>query len=79
MALQRPVDHHALDTIERGRNAPGGIAEVAAGTGASGPEAAHHPGQAFGPVTRAEGFSAERDALNEDFFTGRRNHRVVVG
>ena len=76
MALQGAVDHHALDAIERGGNAPGGIAEVAARAGAARPKAAHHPGQTLGPVTGAEGFSAERDALDEDFFAGRGDHRV---
>ncbi len=74
MRLQVAVHHHALHAIHGGGHAPGGIAQVAAGPGAAGPELAHDARQALGPVAGAEGFPVVGDALDEDFFRVGGNH-----
>ncbi len=52
----------------------GGIAQMAAGPGAAGPELAHDPREALCPVAGAEGFPVVGDALDEDFFRVGGNH-----
>ncbi|MNV67121.1 hypothetical protein D3C71_1599080 [compost metagenome] len=67
MFAQVGVQHHALGAVERGGNAPGRIAQMAAGIGPPGAELAHDTGQALGPVAGSEGFPIPGQALDEQF------------
>lgn len=76
VVAQFVVQDHALDAVDGGGHAPGGVAEVAAGLGTTGAKLAQHAGQTLGPVTGAEGFSVARDTLDKDFFGSVGNHQV---
>ena len=70
------VDHHAFDAAHGGRNAPGGVAQVAAGAAATGTELAHHTRQPLGPIAGSEGSAIVGDALDKDFFGSAGDHRI---
>jgi hypothetical protein len=72
------VHDHALDTGQRGGNAPRGVTQVAARRGAAGTKRAHDPCQSLGPITGSEWLAILGDALDKNFFGRVANHRIEV-